>query len=198
MGPQPDATAHTDLLERAKRSMPGGSFGNVAAEVIIREGRGVRIRDVHGREYIDYLLGSGPMFIGHAHPEVVAAVQEQVARGSTFFANNEQGIALAEAICEAMPCAEKVRYTSSGTEATHYAMRIARAYTGHDKILKFEGGFHGMGDWALMSMAPRQPGNFPQATPDSTPVPTPVPRPCRRRPRVHRHPGPPCRPHGPA
>lgn len=171
MGPQPDATAHTDLLERAKRSMPGGSFGNVAAEVIIREGRGARVRDVQGREYIDYLLGSGPMFIGHAHSEVVAAVQEQVARGSTFFANNEQGIALAEAICEAMPCAEKVRYTSSGSEATHYAMRIARAYTGRDKILKFEGGFHGMGDWALMSMAPRQPGNFPQATPDSPGIP---------------------------
>ena len=104
--------------------------------------------------------------------DVVAAVQAQVARGSTFFANNEHGILLAEAICQAMPCAEKVRYTSSGSEATHYAMRLARAHTGRDKILKFEGGFHGMGDWALMSMAPKQPGNFPQAVPDTAGVPS--------------------------
>ena len=165
------ANIHSDLVERAKRSLPGGSFGNIGPDIIIREGRGPRVRDVAGKEYIDYLLGSGPMFVGHAHPEVVAAVQEQVARGSTFFANNEHGIMLAEAICEAVPCAEKVRFTSSGTEATHYAMRLARAFRGRDKILKFEGGFHGMGDWALMSMAPKTPGNFPQAVPDTAGVP---------------------------
>ena len=164
-------TPHAELLERAKRSLPAGTFGNIGADVIVREGQGARVRDVEGKEYIDYLLGSGPMFVGHAHPDVVAAVQEQVARGSTFFANNEHGILLAEAICEAVPCAEKVRYTSSGSEATHYAMRIARAYRERDKILKFEGGFHGMGDWALMSMAPKQPGNFPQAVPDSAGIP---------------------------
>jgi glutamate-1-semialdehyde 2,1-aminomutase len=163
--------AQTDLVARAKRSLPGGSFGNLGPDIIIREGHGARVTDVSGREYIDYLLGSGPMFAGHAHPEVVAAVQEQVARGSTFFANNEHGILLAEAICEAVPCAEKVRFTSSGSEATHYAMRLARAFRGRDKILKFEGGFHGMGDWALMSMAPKQPGNFPQAIPDTAGVP---------------------------
>lgn len=167
----PASSIHSDLVERARRSLPGGTFGNLGPDIIIREGKGARVRDVAGKEYIDYLLGSGPMFAGHAHPQVVAAVQEQVARGSTFFANNEHGIALAEAICEAVPCAEKVRYTSSGTEATHYAMRLARAATGRDKILKFEGGFHGMGDWALMSMAPRQPGNFPQAIPDTAGVP---------------------------
>jgi glutamate-1-semialdehyde 2,1-aminomutase len=85
------AASHSDLVERAKRSLPAGSFGNLAADIIIRDGRGSRVRDVAGREYIDYLIGSGPMFVGHAHPEVVAAVQEQVARGSTFFANNEHG-----------------------------------------------------------------------------------------------------------
>ena len=159
------------LVERAKKALPGGTFGNLAPDIIIREGHGARVKDVTGKEYIDYLLGSGPMFAGHAHPEVVAAVQEQVAKGSTFFANNEHGIALAEAICEAVPCAEKVRYTSSGSEATHYAMRVARAARGRDKIMKFEGGFHGMGDWALMSMAPSQPGNFPQAIPDTAGVP---------------------------
>jgi glutamate-1-semialdehyde 2,1-aminomutase len=164
-------SAPTDLVERARRRLPAGSFGNMAAEIIIREGRGARVRDVEGREYIDYVLGSGPMLLGHAHPDVVRAVQDQVARGSTFFANNEQGILLAEAISEAVACAEKVRFTSSGSEATHYAMRLARAWRGRDKILKFEGGFHGMGDWALMSMAPRQPGNFPQAIPDTAGVP---------------------------
>ncbi len=162
---------HNDLVDRAKRSLPGGTFGNLGPDIIIREGKGARVTDVAGKSYVDYLLGSGPMFAGHANPEVVAAVQAQVARGSTFFANNEHGIMLAEAICVAMPCAEKVRYTSSGTEATHYAMRLARAYRGRDKILKFEGGFHGMGDWALMSMAPKQPGNFPQAVSDTAGVP---------------------------
>jgi glutamate-1-semialdehyde 2,1-aminomutase len=173
MPPPAAATAisHADLVDRAKRSLPGGTFGNLASDIIIRDGKGARVTDVNGKPYIDYLIGSGPMFVGHAHPVVVAAVQEQVARGSTFFANNEHGILLAEAICDAVPCAEKVRYTSSGSEATHYAMRLARASTGRDKILKFEGGFHGMGDWALMSMAPKQPGNFPQATPDTAGVP---------------------------
>jgi glutamate-1-semialdehyde 2,1-aminomutase len=111
------------------------------------------------------------MLLGHAHPDVVTAVQEQVARGSTFFANNSAGIRLAEAIVEAVPCAEKVRFLSTGSEATHYAMRVARAYRKRDKIMKFEGGFHGMGDWALMSMAPKRPGNFPQAVPDSPGIP---------------------------
>lgn len=167
----PHPSEHADLLERAKAAMPGGTFGNLPAEIIIAEGKGARVTDVDGRTYIDYLLGSGPMFVGHAHPEVVAAVQAQAAKGSTFFANNAHGIRLAEAIAAAVPCAEKVRYTSSGSEATHYAMRIARAYRGRDKIMKFEGGFHGMGDWALMSMAPKQPGNFPQAIPDSPGIP---------------------------
>lgn len=161
----------TGLVEMATRALPGGSFGNLGPHIIIREGRGAHVWDVSGNEYVDYLLGSGPMFVGHAHPAVVAAVQDQLGRGTTFFANNEAGIRLADAICQAVPCAEKVRFTSSGTEATHYAMRIARAYRGRDKILKFEGGFHGMGDYALMSMAPAAPGNFPQAAPDTAGIP---------------------------
>ena len=167
----PSDAVHADLLERAHAHLPAGSFGNLPAEIIIAEGRGCRVTDVAGRTYIDYLLGSGPMFVGHAHPEVVAAVQTQVAKGSTFFANSEPGIRLAEAIAKAVPCAEKVRFTSSGSEATHFAMRLARAHRGRDKIMKFEGGFHGMGDWALMSTTPKNPGNFPQATPDSAGIP---------------------------
>ncbi|MGH8430775.1 MAG: aminotransferase class III-fold pyridoxal phosphate-dependent enzyme, partial [Solimonas sp.] len=98
------------LVEQAKRVLPGGSFGNMPAEVILKEGKGGRIWDEAGREYVDFLLGSGPMFVGHAHPEVTAAVQSQVPLGTTFFANNRQGVALAEAICAAVPCAEQVRF----------------------------------------------------------------------------------------
>ena len=91
------------LIERAHRSLPGGSLGNLAMDVVIREGSGSRIWDVSGNEYIDYLLGSGPMLVGHTHPQVVAAVHEQVERGSTFFAGNESAIMLAEEIVKAVP-----------------------------------------------------------------------------------------------
>src|SRR5436305_308883 len=130
-----------EIVEKAKRVLPGGTFGNFAAEVVIREGKGGRVWDEQGKEYIDYLLGSGPMLVGHAHPEVTEAAQAQIAKGTTFFANNRLGIELAEAIIEAVPCAEQVRFVSSGTEADLYAMRAARAFTRRDKILKFEGGF---------------------------------------------------------
>ena len=163
-----------DLVEQARRVLPGGSFGNMPAEVILREGRGGRIFDEAGREYVDFLLGSGPMFIGHAHPEVTAAVQAQVPLGTTFFGNNRHGIALAEAICEAVPCAEQVRFVCSGTEADLYAMRAARAFRKRDKILKFEGGYHGMSDYALVSLAPKNPGNFPRGTLDSAGIPKSV------------------------
>ena len=159
------------IVERARKVLPAGGFGNVTFDVVVARGDGGHVWDESGNEYIDYLLGSGPMLVGHAHPDVTAAVTEQVAKGSTFFANNALGIQLAEKICEAMACAEKVRFVSSGTEATFYAMRAARAYRGRDKILKFEGGFHGMSDYALMSMAPAQPGNFPQAVPDTAGIP---------------------------
>jgi glutamate-1-semialdehyde 2,1-aminomutase len=158
------------LLDKAKEVIPAGHF-NLPFEVVVREGRGGRIWDESGNEYIDFLLGSGPMFLGHAHPAVTAAVQEQLAKGTTFFANNSAAIRLADAIVTAVPCAEKVRFVSTGTEATHYAMRIARAFRGRDKVLKFEGGFHGMGDYSLMSLAPKRPANFPQAVPDSAGIP---------------------------
>ncbi len=160
-----------DLVAQAKRVLPGGSFGNMPAEVVLREGKGGRIWDESGREYVDFLLGSGPMFIGHAHPEVTEAVQAQVPLGTTFFGNNKHGIALAEAIVEAVPCADQVRFVCSGTEADLYAMRAARAFRKRDKILKFEGGYHGMSDYALVSLAPKNPGNFPRGTLDSAGIP---------------------------
>jgi glutamate-1-semialdehyde 2,1-aminomutase len=162
------------LLDLAQRVLPAGSFGNLAGDIVIREGRGGRVWDVSGNEYVDFLLGSGPMFVGHCHPDVMAAVQAQIPHGTTFFANNEHGIKLAEAIVDAVACAEKVRFVSSGTEADAYAMRVARAFRGRDKILKFEGGYHGMSDYSLMSLAPKRPGNFPQAVPDSPGIPRSV------------------------
>ena len=160
-----------DLVDTARRVLPGGGFGNVPYEIVIAGGRAGRVWDVSGNEYVDYLLGSGPMLVGHAHPEVVAAVQEQLARGTTFFANNEHGIRLAAEIVDAVPCAEKVRFVSSGSEADLYAMRLARAYTKRDKILKFEGGYHGMSDYGLMSLSPRRSSNFPRPIPDSAGIP---------------------------
>jgi glutamate-1-semialdehyde 2,1-aminomutase len=169
-----DQAHDADLFETAKRVLPGGTFGNVAGDIIIREGKGGRVWDESGKEYVDYLLGSGPMLVGHAHPEVTAAAQAQVARGTTFFANNRLGIELAEAIVEAVPCAEQVRFVSSGSEADLYAMRAARAFTRRDKILKFEGGYHGMSDYSLMSLAPKRSGNFPLPVADSAGIPKSV------------------------
>lgn len=161
----------TDIARRARQVLPAGGFGNVSFDVVVAKGAGGHVWDESGNEYIDYLLGSGPMLVGHCHPDVTAAVMDQVAKGSTFFVNNALGIELAETIVDAVPCADKVRFVSSGSEATFYAMRAVRAHTGRDKFLKFEGGFHGMSDYALMSMAPAQPSNFPQAVPDTAGIP---------------------------
>lgn len=165
------SNTETAIVDTARRVLPAGGFGNMSSEVVIREGRNGRVWDVSGNEYVDFLLGSGPMLVGHAHPDVTKAVLEQVPRGTTFFANNEHGIQLAEAIVEAVPCAEKVRFVSTGSEADLYAMRAARAYRKRDKILKFEGGYHGMSDYGLMSLWPTRTGNFPQAAPDSAGIP---------------------------
>ena len=160
-----------EVVDRARRVLPGGTFGNFPGDIVIREGRGGRVWDENGKEYVDFLLGSGPMLVGHAHPEVTAAAQARIAEGTTFFANNRYGIELAEAIVAAVPCAEQVRFVSTGSEADLYAMRAARAFTRRDKILKFEGGYHGMSDYSLMSLAPKRLGNFPQPVPDSAGIP---------------------------
>lgn len=160
-----------ELAALARRVLPAGHFGNMASDIVIAEGRGGHVWDVSGNRYIDYLLGSGPMFVGHAHPEVTAAVAAQLPKGTTFFANNPLGIRLAAAIVEAVPCAEQLRFVSSGSEADLYAMRLARAFRKRDRILKFEGGYHGMSDYGLMSLAPKRLANFPQAVPDSPGIP---------------------------
>ena len=166
-----DKTVMQGWADRARTVLPAGGFGNFDPSIFIREGKGSRVWDEDGKEYVDYLIGSGPMLLGHGHPEVLEAVAEQLPKGMTFFANNAAGVELAEEICRAVPCAEQVRFLSSGGEADMYAMRLARAFTGRDKILKFEGGYHGMSAEAQMSLAPTQLVNFPQAVPDSAGIP---------------------------
>jgi len=160
-----------EWIARAREVLPAGGFGNFDPGIIIARGEGSRVWDEDGKEYIDYLIGSGPMLLGHGHPEVVEAVLEQLPKGMTFFANNSKGIELAEAIIDAVPCCEQVRFVASGGEADMYAIRLARAYTGKSKILKFEGGYHGMSAEAQMSLAPTKQVNFPQAVPDSAGIP---------------------------
>lgn len=163
-----------DWLDRAKAVLPGGGFGNFDPTVFIARGEGSRVWDHDGHEYIDYLIGSGPMLLGHSHPEVMEVVFEQLPLGQTFFANNTVAVELAEEICRAVPCADQLRYVSSGGEADMYAIRAARAFTGRDKIVKFEGGYHGMSAEAQMSLAPSRMVNFPQAVPDSAGIPQSV------------------------
>lgn len=162
---------HNTLVAQAHRLLPGGSVGNVFDDTILQRGAKSRVWDVSGNEYIDYLLGSGPLVCGHAHPRVVTAVREQLEQGTTFFATHELAIALAQQIVDAVPCAEQVRFTSTGTEATLYAMRAARTARRRDKILKFEGGYHGMNDYALMSMFATGTAELPTAEPDSAGLP---------------------------
>ncbi len=164
-------TSQSDWVARAQTVLPAGGFGNFDPGIMIARGEGSHVWDEDGNEYIDYLIGSGPMLLGHGHPEVMEAVLEQLPKGMTFFANNAKGVELAEAIVEAVPCCEQVRFVASGGEADMYAIRLARAYTGRDKILKFEGGYHGMSAEAQMSLAPSARVNFPQAVPDSAGIP---------------------------
>jgi glutamate-1-semialdehyde 2,1-aminomutase len=164
-----------DLVRRAARVFPGGVLGSHRSgpglEFVVKEARGAYLWDTSGRRYVDYLLGSGPMLLGHAHPAVVEAVQRQLGRGSTFMLLNEPVIELAEELVRAVPCAEQVRFTTSGSEATFFALRAARAFRRRSRVLKFEGGFHGTHDYALMSVSPRSPKAFPAATPDSAGIP---------------------------
>jgi glutamate-1-semialdehyde 2,1-aminomutase len=136
--------------------------------LIYSHGVGSRMWDVDGNEYIDYVGGAGALILGHSHPAVVKAAQDQFARGAHMFGSlNEVAIRLAERLVKDIPCAEKIAYATTGSEATAYAMRLARAFTGRDKILKFEGAYHGNHDYAIVSTFPKQTGNYPQGVGDS-------------------------------
>ena len=167
--------AEKRLLEKARRYLPGGNGGNLSLptelDFLASRGSGSHIFDVSGNEYVDWLMGSGPMVLGHAHPAVTEAVIKAVEDGSTFFATNDKAVELAEELVNAIPCAEQVRYTTSGTDACFNAMRACRAFTGKEKILKFEGGFHGTSDYALMSLTPPPSVEYPQAQASSGGIP---------------------------
>ena len=160
-----------ELAEQVMGGCPGGFRLPPDQAIVVQRGLGSKVWDIDGREFIDYLLGSGPMLIGHAHPAVVEAVQHQASLGSTFYTLNEPAIELADRLVTAIPCAESVKYVSTGTEATLHALRIARTFTGRPLILKFEGGFHGVHDYSMMSsMSPRQ-TEYPKPIPDSHGIP---------------------------
>lgn len=163
------------LLDKADRYLVGGCLGSFRlpdeVATVIERGEGSRVFDVGGREYIDYILGSGPMILGHAHPAVVEAVQRQAALGSTFYVPSAPTINLAERVVEAAPCGERIRFVSSGTEATFAALRMARASSGREKIMKFEGGWHGGHDYAQQGTTPTGPADYPEAVPDCAGIP---------------------------
>ncbi|MDQ3862640.1 MAG: glutamate-1-semialdehyde 2,1-aminomutase [Actinomycetota bacterium] len=146
------------LMERAVGLMPGGvnspvrAFRSVGGDPLFMErGEGSRIFDVDGNSYLDYVMSYGPLVLGHSNPEVIEAVETVARKGTTFGSPTEFEVELAELVCGAVPSVEMVRMTNSGTEATMSAIRLARAYTRREKILKFEGNYHGHGDALLVS-----------------------------------------------
>ncbi len=146
------------LFEKARQLLPGGvnspvrAFGGVGGEPIFFDNaEGAYLIDVDGNRYVDYVLSWGPLILGHAHPDVVEAVQKAAARGTSYGAPNPYEIELAELIMQFMPNLEMLRFVNSGTEATMSALRLARAFTGREKIIKFEGNYHGHADMLLVS-----------------------------------------------
>ncbi len=164
------------LFNRAQRSIPGGVNSPVRAfkgvggtPIFFKEAKGAWLTDCEGRRYIDYVGSWGPMILGHAHPQVVADVQAAVSRGLGFGAPTEIETEMAELLCKLVPSMEQVRMVSSGTEATMSAIRLARGFTGRDKIVKFEGGYHGHADSLLVKAGS---GALTFGEPSSAGVPT--------------------------
>jgi len=166
-----------NLLSRAKKRIPGGvnspvrAFKSVGGDpLFMKSGEGCRIKDVDGKTYIDYIGSWGPLILGHCHPKVQQALQKQISSGISFGTATEGEVVLAEMISEAVPSIEKVRLVNSGTEATMSAIRLARAFTGMHKIIKFDGGYHGHVDSLLVKAGsgvatfslPDSPGIVPQ------------------------------------
>ncbi len=146
-----------ELFARAQRHIPGGVNSPVRAfrsvggtPCFFERALGARVWDADGREYIDYVGSWGPMIVGHSHPEVLRAVYERAARGLSFGAPTGLEVEMADLLVELVPSMDMVRLTSSGTEATMSAIRLARGHTGRDKIIKFEGCYHGHGDSLLV------------------------------------------------
>lgn len=148
-----------ELFQRARQSLAGGVGSNVRAlaqpALYFRSAAGARMVDADENVYLDYTLSQGPMFLGHSPPAVLDAVARAMRKGQLYGAQHELEIELSESIQRFVPCAELARFCNSGSEAVHAAIRVARAHTGRDKILKFEGHYHGWFDETLISIAPR-------------------------------------------
>ena len=162
----------TRALEAFPAGISNGEFGlPPEALVVLERGKGARLWDANGREHLDFSLGWGSCLVGHACPEVVEAVMRQVPNGSNFSYLNTQVLALAEEIRRVSPASERLRFCASGTEATMYCQRLARAFTGKPKILKFEGAYHGANEAGVTSLFPSKRLDFPQ--PEHTSAGTP-------------------------
>lgn len=165
----------SQLFREAQECIPGGVNSPVRAwravgghPLFIQRGRGCRVVDADGKEYIDYVGSWGPLIAGHAHTQIVSALQQELKRGTSFGAPTAKEIELARVLIKAVPSIEKVRLTSSGTEATMTALRLARGYTGRTKIIKFAGCYHGHNDALLVRAGS---GALTFGTPDSQGVP---------------------------
>lgn len=153
-----DHTRSREVMARAARVLPGGvdspvrAYKSVGGEpVVLASGRGAIVTDVDGNDYIDYVCSYGPLILGHAHPAVVEAVRDAATRGTSYGAPTEAEAELAERVVDAVPSVEMVRFVNSGTEATMTAIRLARAATARDLVLKFDGGYHGHADGLLVA-----------------------------------------------
>jgi len=159
----------TSLRKRSLSVFPAGSNGEFdlppELALVIARGEGCRLWDEAGREFLDFSMGWGSALVGHARPEVVAAVTRQAALGSNFACVTEPALALAEEIVRLSPACEQIRFCASGTEATMYCQRLARAVTGRPKILKFEGAYHGANEVGVASLFPVDPPDFPDPAP---------------------------------
>ncbi len=157
--------------ERSLKVFPAGSPGeyNLPPDLVtvLVKGEGIRVWDAAGREFSDFTMGWGSVLLGHAHPAVVEAVRRRAGLGSNFAYVTEPALELAEELVRAVACAERVRFCASGTEATSYAVRLARAYTGRSKVLKFEGAYHGGNDIGTVSLFPSRLLAFPMGEPTS-------------------------------
>jgi len=161
----------TTLKDRSLAVFPAGSNGefNLPPElsIVISRGCGCELWDSDGKRFVDFSMGWGSVLVGHAHPQVVEAVTRRAPLGSNFAYVTEESLALAERIVRLSPACEQVRYCASGTEATMYCQRLARAFTGRDKILKFEGAYHGANEIGVTSLFPTREANYPQPDPSS-------------------------------
>lgn len=164
-----------ELLEDLEEFIPGGVVHRSklpdSVRTIIEGGKGSHIWDVDGNNYIDYILGSGPMLLGHSNPDVTRAVQRRLEYGTQFLQATDITLKHARKIIEILPSAEQIKFTGTGSEATYMALRLARAYTGKNKIIKFEGAFHGTHDYTAWSTNPSEMLPFPNAEPDTAGIP---------------------------